>query len=198
MRPLAREPRLKVTELRDFDLQLALERVRALRENVENELAAIDHANLELVLEIARLRGAERVVENRERRAFRGRQLAHLARLALADKSARVRRLQALPNNAGNFGASALSQSFEFVERFFAADSRLGTKFDSNQDGALVMLVSNVVRLSQVNTSIVEDLRNPVYQIPPPRGTPRYLNSMEPGGSICSISATNVSVGVTR
>src|ERR1700733_10936014 len=158
MRPLAREPRLQVTELRDFDLQLALERMRPLRENVENQLAAIDHTNLEFVLEIACLRGAERVVENRERRAFRRRQLAHLARLALADESARVGRLQALPNNAGNFGAGALSQSFQFVERFFAADSRLGTKFDSNQDGALVMLVSNVVRLSQVNTSIVEGL----------------------------------------
>jgi len=61
-----------------------------------------------------------------------------------------------------------------------------------------VMLVSNVVRLSQVNTSIVEDLRIPAYQIRPFRGTPRYLNSMEPGGRICSISATNMSVGVTR
>ena len=198
MRPLAREPRLQVTELRDFDLQLALERMRPLRENVENQLAAIDHTNLELVLEIARLRRAERVVENRERRAFRRRQLADLARLALADKSARVRRLQALPNNAGNFGAGALGQCFKFVERFFAADSRFGTKFDSNQDGAFVMLVSNVVRLSQVNTSIVEDLRNSAYQIPSLRGTLCYLNSMEPGGSICSISATNVSVGVTR
>jgi hypothetical protein len=195
---LAREPRLQVTELRDFDLQLALERMRALRENVENQLAAIDHTNLQLVLEIARLRGAECVVENRERCAFRGCQLAHLARLALADKSARVGRLQALPNNAGNFGAGALGQCFKFVERFFAADSRFGTKFDSNQDGAFVMLVSNVVRLSQLNTSIVEDLRLSVYQIPPPRGTPHYLNSIEPGGSICSISATKVSVGVTR
>ena len=198
MRPLAREPRLQVTELRDFDLQLALECMRALRENVENQLAAIDHANLEFVLEIARLRRAKRVIENRERRAFRRRQLAHLARLALPDKSARVRRLQALPDNAGNLCASALGQSFKFVERFFAADSRFGTKFDSNQDGALVMLVSNVVRLSQVNTSIVEDLRESAYQIPPLRGTPCYLSSMEPGGSICSISATNVSVGVTR
>jgi hypothetical protein len=103
-----------------------------------------------------------------------------------------------LPNNAGNFCAGALGQSFKFVERFFAADSRFGTKFDSNQDGAFVMLVSNVVRLSQVNTSIVEGLRLPPYQIPSLRGTPCYLNSMEPGGSICSISATNVSVGVTR
>ena len=154
MRPLARQARLQITELRDLDLEFAFERVRALRENIEDQLAAIDHTDLEFVLEIARLRGTERVVENRERRALRLRQFAHLAGLALADESARIRRLQALPNDAGNFGAGALGQCFQFVERFFAADPRLGTKFDSNQDGALVMLVNNVVRLSQVNTSI--------------------------------------------
>jgi hypothetical protein len=131
-----------------------------LREYVENQLAAIDHTNLEFVLEIARLRRAERIVENRERRALRLRQLANFARLAFADKSARVRGLEALPDYPGNSGPGALSQSFEFVERFFAADSRfvLGTKFDSNQDSALIMLVSNVVRLSQIVTSIAENL----------------------------------------
>ncbi len=56
MRPLTRQPRLQITELRDLDLQLALERMRALREDVENQLAAIDHANLEFILQIARLR----------------------------------------------------------------------------------------------------------------------------------------------
>jgi hypothetical protein len=136
--------------------------MRALREYVENQLAAIDHANLEFVFEIARLRRAERVVENRERRTLRLRQVANFARLAFADKSARVRSLQPLPDYPGNSGPGALSQSFEFVERFFAADSRLvlGTKLDSNQDSALIMLVCNVVRLSQILTSIAENLRS--------------------------------------
>ena len=137
MRPLARQSRLQITELRDLDLQLALERMRALRENIENQLAAIDHANLEFILEIARLRGAERVVENRERRTLRLRQFVHLAGLAFADKSARVRRFEALPNNPGNFRAGAFGQCFEFVERFVAAEfRRVGPEFDSNQDGA--------------------------------------------------------------
>jgi hypothetical protein len=61
-----------------------------------------------------------------------------------------------LSNNPGNFGAGALRQCFQFVERFFAADSLLGTKFDPDQDSALVILVNNVVRLSQVITSIAE------------------------------------------
>src|SRR5260370_39619403 len=107
---------------------------------------------------MARLRGAERVVENRERCALRLRQLANSARLAFADKSARIRSLEPLPDDTGNSGAGALSQSFEFVERFFAADPRVGTKLDSNQDSALIMLVSNVVRLSQIVTSIAENL----------------------------------------
>jgi hypothetical protein len=83
-------------------------------------------------------------------------QLAHLASFALADKSTRVRRFQPLPNNPGNFGAGAFSQSFQFVERFFAANPRLGTKFNPNQDSALVILVNDVVRLSQMITSIAE------------------------------------------
>ncbi len=158
MRPLPRQPRLQIAELRDLDLQLALEGVRALGEDVENQLAAIDHANLEFIFEIARLRGAERVVENRQRRALRLRELAHFTGLTLADESTRIRRLEALPNNPGNFRAGAFGQSLEFVERFFAADSRLGTKLDSDQDSALVILVNNVVRLSQVITSIGEIL----------------------------------------
>jgi hypothetical protein len=86
------------------------------------------------------------------------RQLAHLARFAFPDKSARIRRFQPLPNNSGNFCAGAFSQCFEFVERFVAANPRLGTKFDPNQDGALVMLMGNVVGLSQMITSIAENL----------------------------------------
>jgi hypothetical protein len=81
------------------------------------------------------------------------RQLAHLARLSFSNKSTGVRRLQPLPNNPGNFCAGAFGQCFEFVERFFAANTCLGTKFDPNQDSALVMLVGNVVGLSQMITS---------------------------------------------
>jgi hypothetical protein len=85
------------------------------------------------------------------------RQLAHFTRLALADEGPWIRRFETLPNNAGNFRTGAFSQSLEFVERFFAADSRFGTKFDSNQDSALVILVNNVVRLSQMITSMEEN-----------------------------------------
>ena len=79
MGPLAGQARLQIAQLRDLDLELALEGARALGEDVEDQLAAIDHAQLELVFEIARLRGAQRVVENRQRRAALAREVAHFA-----------------------------------------------------------------------------------------------------------------------
>src|SRR5579862_2729586 len=81
-----------------------------------------------------------------------------LHRPFLCQKSARIRRLQPLPNNPGHLRPSTFGQSFKFVERFVGANPRLGTKFDSNQDGALVMLMGNVVGLSQMITSIAENL----------------------------------------
>jgi hypothetical protein len=90
MAPLARQPRLQITQLRNFDLQLALERTRALRENIQNQLTAIDHAEFELVFEIARLRGAERVVEDRERRAAFLCEFPDLGGLAAPDKRAGI------------------------------------------------------------------------------------------------------------
>ena len=177
MRPLTRQPRLQITELRDLDLQLALERMRALREDVENQLAAIDHANLEFIFKIARLRGAERVVENRQRCALRLRQLAHLSGLSFSNKSTRIRRFQPLPNNTGNRGAGTLGQCFKFVERFVGANPRLGTKFDSNQDSALVMLMGNVVGLSQMITSIAENLPSSLSDTSNPRYAKHTLRS---------------------
>jgi hypothetical protein len=90
MRPLARQSRREVTELRNLDLQLALQRARALRENVEDQLAAIDDAKVEFLFEVAGLRRTERIVEDREGRTRPMRKFFNLGGLALADKSARV------------------------------------------------------------------------------------------------------------
>ena len=58
--------------------------------DVEDQLTAIDDAELELVFEIARLGGAERVVEDRERRAAFMRKFANLGGLAAPDKRAGI------------------------------------------------------------------------------------------------------------
>src|SRR5207247_217406 len=55
--PLACQPRQEVLELRQLDLHLALERARPLREDVEDEGAAVDHLALAALLEVALLGG---------------------------------------------------------------------------------------------------------------------------------------------
>ena len=50
-------------ELRQFDLQLALEAACALREDIEDQAAAIEHAHAGQLLEIALLAGRERMID---------------------------------------------------------------------------------------------------------------------------------------
>jgi hypothetical protein len=54
----ADEPRHEVLELRELDLQLAFAGARAPREDIENELRAVDHPPIERRFEVAQLRGA--------------------------------------------------------------------------------------------------------------------------------------------
>jgi hypothetical protein len=91
--PAAHQARGHVLELRQLDLQLALEGARALGENREDESAAIEHAALQLFLQVAFLAGTEWRVDHHEVGGeFRdpGAQLLHLAG---ADEEARVGRL---------------------------------------------------------------------------------------------------------
>ena len=123
MAPLAGQTRLQIAQLGDFDLQFAFERARALREDIENQLAAIDHPELELVFEIARLRGAERVIEDRERRAAFLGEFADLGGLAASDEGARVDVFELLLDLAGDFGAGACGQRAELGDRIVAGDT---------------------------------------------------------------------------
>jgi len=116
MRPLPRQSRSQVTELRDLDLQLALQGARALRENIEDQLAAIDDAKVELLLEVTGLRRAQRIVEDRERRTGALRDFLDLSSLTLADKSTRVGRLEPLRDGLGNLGAGSLGECLELGE----------------------------------------------------------------------------------
>jgi len=51
-------------ELRQFHLQLALSRARALREDVQNERRPIEDLALENLFEVARLRAAQFIIED--------------------------------------------------------------------------------------------------------------------------------------
>jgi hypothetical protein len=64
--PAAGQAGGKMRELGELHLQLAFGAARAQREDVENEARAVDHAALELFLEVALLHAGQRVVEDHE------------------------------------------------------------------------------------------------------------------------------------
>src|SRR5439155_22629270 len=86
MLPHAGEPRQRILELRELDLEPRLARARAPREDVEDELGAVHDLDAERLLEIADLRGRQVVVEDRHVRVELVHALAHLLELALADE----------------------------------------------------------------------------------------------------------------
>ena len=61
-----REPRQQVLELGQLDLQLAVAGGRVLREDVEDELGAVDHPQLHALAEVARLRRGQVLVDDDE------------------------------------------------------------------------------------------------------------------------------------
>ena len=89
--PHASHPRKVVFELRELDLELSFGAPGVLREDVEDELGAIDDARLQRILERALLGGAELVVDEQDLGLRPGVRLLELRELALADEGARIR-----------------------------------------------------------------------------------------------------------
>src|ERR1043166_7674404 len=116
VRPLARQPRAHVFELRELDLELALIAARALRENIENQLAPVDHAKLERALEVALLRGCQVFVKNDEigLRFLDGG--ADLLDLAAADERRGRDLSERLGKSPDDVRAGALGQFLQLVE----------------------------------------------------------------------------------
>src|SRR5690606_4517111 len=90
--PAAHEARREVLQPRELDLQLAFGRARALREDLEDELRAVEDpaAAAERLLDVARLGGGELVVEHDEGRVQVLGRRADLGELAGAGVEARV------------------------------------------------------------------------------------------------------------
>ena len=88
--PHAAHAREVVLELRELDLQLALRADRVLREDVEDQLRAVDDARLQCVLERALLHRVELVVDDQDLRARHRVGLLQLLELALADVATSV------------------------------------------------------------------------------------------------------------
>ena len=135
-------------------MQLALQRARALRENVEDQLAPIDDAEIQFLFEVAGLRRAERIIEDRERRAGAMRDFLDLRGLALADKGARVGGLEPLGDSISNLSTCGFGEGLEFGERFFGRDFVARVEFDADQDRAFDLFERLTIGVAQTRTSV--------------------------------------------
>jgi hypothetical protein len=82
------------------------------------------------------------------------REIAHLGSLALADKSARVGRLEALANDIGDFGTGGFSQGLELGNRVLGGNFVFRSEFDTDQDRAFDLFERLAMRTAQKITSL--------------------------------------------
>ncbi len=116
MRPLARQARQQIFELCKFYLHLALVAARALGENIEDQLAAIDDAHFERRFQIALLRRRQVFVDDDEVGVAFLQGLLNFVDLAAADQSRRRDVFHLLAVLFDHGGAGGFRQSFEFLQ----------------------------------------------------------------------------------
>ena len=103
--PAAHQAAADVLQLRELDFELALEAAGALREDIEDQAVAIQHALTRELLEVALLARGERVIDEDEIRFRLACHIAQLLRLAAAEEITRVGPLAAAGH--GRHGARA-------------------------------------------------------------------------------------------
>ena len=116
------EPRHQVLELRELDLKLAFTRPRAPREDVENELRAIDDLAVERFFEVAQLRRRQLVVENHDIDARSSQEAASDRNLAAAEKRRGIRLGALLQHAQHDRRAGGRRQAGQFVERMLGIE----------------------------------------------------------------------------
>ena len=138
MRPHSRQARQQILQLRELDLQPAFTAARALREDVENELGAIEHFAREKIFQIASLRRRKFVVENdRSDVLILERLLDHL-RFAFADVVRRRRLLQFLRDGIDDLRTGGVRQLAQFLHRIAQIPFRDAFLFQTDQERALL------------------------------------------------------------
>jgi len=116
MRPHPHEPGKRIFELGKFHLEFGLSGLRTSGENVENELAAIQHFQAEGVLKLAHLAGAEIVVAD-DRVGIGGpTHLLHLSEFPPPDVVGRVRRGAPLHDLPDHMRSGRPSQPRQFTQ----------------------------------------------------------------------------------
>jgi len=137
--PHAREARERVLELRELHLHARLGRARARREDVEDELGAVDHALAELALEVLALRRRELIVEDDERRLLLDDQSLELVDLAAADVGGGIGPVELLREGARDQRPRRIGEALELLEVLGDVMARVGALDGrADEDGAFL------------------------------------------------------------
>lgn len=114
--PAAHQPGGHVPQLRQLDLQLAFMAARTLREDVQDQPGAVDHAPLQVALQIALLTGRQGVVDQHQIRAGGFGSRLDLFQLAAADQGRRARFVDARGERGRDRGARRLCKVGELLQ----------------------------------------------------------------------------------
>ena len=127
--PGADQPRQQVLQLRELDLQLAFARPRAAREDVEDELRAVDDLPADLLFDVPQLRRRELVVEDDDDRRRSPRTTPRACWiLPGAEKRGRIGLRPLLQHAQHDLGAGRLGQARELVERSLGLETALAAR----------------------------------------------------------------------
>ena len=116
------QPRQQVLQLRELDLQLAFARAGAPREDVENQLRAIDDLAIETLVQLAQLRRRQLVVEDDEVGVGFGRGVRQHVDLAAAEERRRIRLGSILQHAQHDARARGFGEAAELFEGMFRVD----------------------------------------------------------------------------
>ncbi len=129
----AHEAGQQVLELRQFHLQLALARARAAREDVEDELRAVDDLAPEPLGQLTELGGRQFVVEDDQVGVGLGRRRGQHLDLAAAEERRGVGPRAFLQDAHDDARAGGLGQAAEFLEGMFRIDPPRAAGDESDQ-----------------------------------------------------------------
>lgn len=117
--PRANQPGRQILQLRELDLQLAFVAAGALREDIEDQARAIDHAPVQRLLQIALLGGRECVVEDDDFDVVRVAREPQFFGFAAADEHLGIRAGTTTGEGDGGTGSRAGGKKTEFFETGF-------------------------------------------------------------------------------
>ena len=116
------QPGQHVLQLRQLHLQLAFPGTRMFREDVEDQLSAVDHAGVDQFLDVALLRSREVVIEQQQIGGDRSGGARDLFQLAASDQGGGIGAVAVLQKFPDDLGAGTDGQGAQLVERLFGGE----------------------------------------------------------------------------